>query len=210
LDLYLKSANGTGNEQLLLATPEIKAASDWSRDGRFLLYLSAAPKSGFDIWALPLNGDRKPFPIVQTKANERLAQFSPDGKWIAYESDESGRYEIYIQPFSALDGKAGGKVPVSDKGGGQVRWQRDGKAVFYIALNDRLMAVPLRFASNGQVVEPGAPVPLFITHVGGALQAFPRYQYSVSDDGRFLMLVEREDAAPSPITVLLNWAGRKK
>ena len=94
LDLYVKSASGTGNEELLLATPQVKAASSWSPDGRFLLYLSADPKTGFDIWTLPMDGDRKPFPIIQTKSNERLAQFSPDGKWIAYESDESGRYEI--------------------------------------------------------------------------------------------------------------------
>ena len=101
-------------------------------------------------------------------------------------------------------------MPVSDKGGAQVRWQPDGKGLFYIALDDRLMAVPLGFASNGQVVEPGQPIPLFVTRVGGALQPFPRYRYSVSNDRRFLMLVEREDAAPSPITVLLNWAGRKE
>jgi hypothetical protein len=158
---------------------------------------------------MPLDGDRKPFPLVQTNSNERLAQFSPDGKWIAYESDESGRYEIYVQSFSSSDARAGGKVPVSNKGGAQVRWQADGKALYYIALDDRLMAAPLGFASSGQVVEPGAPVALFLTHVRGALQSFPRYRYSVSD-GRFLMLVEREDAAPSPITVLFNWAGRSK
>ena len=209
LDLYLKSVSGMGTEELLLATPAIKAASDWSRDGRFLLYSSADPTSGFDIWTLPLNGDRKPFPIVQTKSNERLAQFSPDGQWIAYESDESGRYEIYVQPFSGSVGEAGGKVPVSDKGGAQVRWQHDGKTLFYVALDDRLMAVPLGFASNGQV-EPGAPVPLFLTHLRGALQPFPRYQYSVSADRRFLMLVDRENAAASPITVLLNWTGRNE
>ena len=110
-------------------------------------------------------------------ANSRSnAQFSPGGKWIAYESDESGRYEIYLQPFASSDGNTGGKVPVSNKGGGQVRWQHDGKALFYIALDDRLMTVPLAFASSGHTVEPGAPVPLFVTHVRGALQPFPRYQ----------------------------------
>jgi hypothetical protein len=158
-----------------------------------------------------MDGQRKPFPIVQTKANERLAQFSPDGKWIAYESDESGRYEIYVQPWSASEGKAAGKVPVSTNGGAQVRWRRDGKGLFYIAMDERLMEVPIRFGSNGQTVEPDAPVPLFATRVGGALQTFPRYQYIVSpDDQRFLMLVEQKDAAAPPITVLLNWAGRNK
>jgi len=211
LDLYLKSASGTGNDELLLETPQIKAATSWSQDGRFLLYSSADPTTGFDIWALPMNGERKPFSVIQTKSNERLAQFSPDGRWIAYESDESGRYEIYLQPWSDSRGNAGGKVPISTAGGAQVRWRHDGKALFYIALDDRLMMVPIRFASNGQAAEPGAPVPLFATRVGGAVQVFPRYRYSVSaDDRQFLMDLEREGVAASPITVLINWAGQHK
>ena len=95
---------------------------------------------------------------------------------------------------------------ISTNGGAQVRWRHDGKELFYIGPDDRLMAVPIRFVSNGQAVEPGAPAPLFATRVGGALQAFPRYLYMVSPDGqRFLMLVELEDAAAAPITVVLNW-----
>ena len=211
LDLYIKSASGTRDEELLLATPQIKAASSWSPDGRILLYLSADPKTGFDIWALSVDGDRKPFPVIQTKSNERLARFSPDGKWIAYESDESGRYEIYLRPWSGSSAHAGGKVPISTTGGAQPQWRHDGKALFYIALDNRLMTVPIRFASSGEAVEPGAPVPLFATRVGGAVQAFPREEYLVSpDDRRILMVVEREDEAASPITVLLNWAGRKE
>jgi eukaryotic-like serine/threonine-protein kinase len=210
LDLYLKSASGTRDEELLLATPDIKAASSWSPDGRVLLYLSADAKTGFDIWAMPMDGDRKPIPVIQTKSNERLAQFSPDGKWIAYESDESGRYEIYLQPWSGLSGTAGAKVPISTTGGAQVRWRHDGTALFYIALDNRLMTVPIAFASNGQP-EPGTPVPLFTTRVGGAVQVFPRHAYLVSpDDRRFLMVVERTGEAAPPITVLLNWTGRKE
>lgn len=107
LDLFSRSAGGTENDELLLATSQVKAASSWSPDGHFLLYLSADPRTGFDIWALPMDGDRRPCPIIQTKSNERLAQFSPDGKWIAYESDESGRYEIYLQQWSGACGNAG-------------------------------------------------------------------------------------------------------
>jgi len=211
LDLYLKPASGIRSEELLLASPQIKAATDWSPDGRFLMFLTADPKSGFDIWALPMTGERKPFPVVQTKANERLAQFSPDGKWIAYESDESGRYEIYVQPWSGSGGTAGGKVPISTNGGAQARWRHDGRALFYVALDERLMTVPIRYASNGQALEPGTPVPLFTTRVGGALQTFPRFQYVVSSDGqRFLMQVDTEVASLAPITVILNWSGRSK
>ena len=100
-------------------------------------------------------------------------------------------------------------MPISTTGGAQARWRRDGKELFYIALDDRLMAVPIRFATNGQTVEPGSPVPLFDTHVGGAVQVFPRHQYVVSpDDMRFLMSVERDTVA-SPITVLLNWKAKR-
>ena len=148
-----------------------------------------------------MDGDRKPFPVVQTNFDERDGQFSPDGKWIAYQSNESGRFEIYVQPFPG----PGGKLQISTNGGAQVRWRRDGKELFYIALDDRLMAVPIRLASNGQTVEPGSPIPLFATRVGGALQTIFRQQYMVSPDGqRFLMNTITEEAA-SPITVILNW-----
>ncbi|MGH9254154.1 MAG: TolB family protein, partial [Vicinamibacterales bacterium] len=161
------------------------------------------------IWTVPLDGDRNPVPIVQTPFNERLAQFSPDGRWIAYESNESGRYEIYVQAFGGPNEKIRGSVPVSANGGAQVRWRPDGKALFYLALDDRLMTVPIG-PSNGQALELGAPVLLFVARVvGGALQEFPRHQYSVTPDGqRFLMNVERGEAAPSPISVVLNWTGR--
>jgi hypothetical protein len=92
-----------------------------------------------DIWALPLEG-RKAFPVVQTQFNERLGQFSPDGKWIAYQSDKTGRFEIYVQPFPVT----GGDFPVSTNGGTQVRWNPRGRELFYVAADDRLMAVPIR------------------------------------------------------------------
>jgi eukaryotic-like serine/threonine-protein kinase len=199
-DLYQKPAVGAGNEELLLATAQDKTPTDWSPDGRFLLYRSVDPKTGYDLWALPMNGDQKPFPVVQTNFDERDAQFSPDGKWIAYQSNESGRFEIYIQPFPG----PGSKLQVSTNGGAQVRWGPDGKELFYMALDARLMAVPIQLASNPQTAEPGSPTPLFATRVGGALQGFMQ-QYDVSSDGqRFLMNTITEEAA-SPITVVLNW-----
>ena len=209
LDLYMKPVSGTATEELLLASPEIKAASDWSADGRHLLYSANDRKNQFDIWAVPLNGDRKPFPIVRTRFSERLAQFSPDGQWIAYESDESGRFEIYLQPFTTTGGSAAGRVLVSPGGGAQVRWRHDGKALYYIALDDRLMETPIRFAPNMLSAEPGAPVPLFASRIpGGALQPFPRHQYSVMPDGRFVMVAASNSVA-SPLTLLLNWTGTK-
>jgi hypothetical protein len=153
---------------------------------------------------MPMDGDRKPFPVVQTDFEERDAQFSPDGKWIAYQSNESGRFEIYVQPFPG----PGGRTQISTNGGAQVRWRPGGRELFYIALDERLMAVTIRVSSDGKAIDADAPIPLFGTHVGGAVQGIYRPQYMVSPDGqRFLMSTVSEEAA-SPITVILNWKPR--
>jgi serine/threonine protein kinase/Tol biopolymer transport system component len=215
MDLYQKKTNGGGTEELLLRTPLNKSATDWSSDGRFLLYRSSDPKTGVDIWALPmsganaspvgrsdqaLDGDRKPFAVVQTDDDERDGQFSPNGKWIAYQSNESGRFQIYAQPFPG----PGTKKLISTNGGAQVRWRRDGRELFYIGLDGRLMAVPIRFSADGKTIELAAAVPLFPTRVGDPLEE--RQQYSVSPDGqRFLMNIVSEEAAISPVTVILNY-----
>ena len=204
LDLYLKPAD-TGSEQPLLNTAQNKVANDWSPDGRFLLYTSFE-KFTMSLWALPLDGGQKPFKVVQTDFNAGWGQFSPDGKWIAYASTESGRWEIYLQRFPG----PGPKTLVSTSGGVEARWRRDGKELFYIALDDRLTTVPIRLAPDGQAVEAGTPVPLFTTRVGRALQQTdvnPRYV--VTPDGqRFLMNTDVEDANTSPITVILNWKAK--
>ena len=202
-NLYLKPTGSGETEELILESAQPKFATDWSPNGHFLLYFSAEQKTGFDIWALAVDGDRKPFPVVQTNFDERLAQFSPDGNWIAYETNESGRVEIYVQPFASLENKVGAKLPISTNGGAQVSWRHDGKELFYIALDGRLMSVPIRFASNGHALEPGVPVPLFDAHLN-ALHAFPRHEYAVSHDGqRFLINVE--EPSTTPVTVILNW-----
>jgi dipeptidyl aminopeptidase/acylaminoacyl peptidase len=200
-DLYQKAATGAAGEDLVLATPQNKGASDWSPDGRFVLYRSPDPAMGFDLWALPMDGERKPVPVVQTKFEERDGQFSSDGKQIAYQSNESGRMEIWVQSFPG----PGGKLQVSTNGGAQVRWRPDGKELFYIALDGQLMSVPIRF-TNSQTVEAEAPVALFATHIGGAVQASRPQAYVVSPDGKqFLMETIVTEAGNSPITVILNW-----
>ena len=206
-DLYEKPATGAGSEDLVLSTAHNKQATDWSQDGRVLLYRSVDSKTGYDLWALPMEGDRKPFPVVQTNFDEYSGQVSLDGQWIAYQSNESGRFEIYVQPFPG----PGGKSQISTNGGAQVRWRKDGNELFYIALDGRLMAVPIRLDAIGHVVEPGVAVPLFATRVGGAVQINFSQQYMVSPDGeRFLMNTVTDEAA-SPITVILNWtAGLRK
>jgi eukaryotic-like serine/threonine-protein kinase len=200
-DFYVKPAGG-GSEQLLLATPQVKAPSDWSLDGRFLLYRSLDPETSWDLWALPLDGDHKPFPVVRTPFEERDGQFSPDGKWIAYQSDESGQFEIHVQSFPSPDVKE----QVSTNGGAQVRWRRDGKELYYVGLDGRLMAVPIRLEPESRTIKADSPIPLFATHIGGALQGIYRQQYVVSPDGqRFLMNTVTEEPTGTPITVILNW-----
>jgi eukaryotic-like serine/threonine-protein kinase len=202
-DLYLKPATGAGTEQLILSTPQNKAPVDWSPDSRFLLYRTPSLTTGFDLWALPMIGEAKPFPVVQTSFEERDAQFSPDGKWIAYQSNESGRTEVVMQPFPG----PGGKHQISTDGGAQVRWRADGRELFYIATDGRLMAVPIRYSSDGGTVEAGAPVTLFATRAGGAAPGVNKQTYVVSPDGqRFLMSVVEETAPP--IAVILNWKGK--
>jgi Tol biopolymer transport system component len=198
-EVYEKSI-GSGEEKLLLA--EQSPLTDWSRDGRFVL-MQRRPKDSADIFAAEIGTKQEPFPVVQTEFEDRNGQFSPDGKWIAYESTESGRWEIYVQPFPG----PGAKVQVSVNGGAQARWRADGKELFFIGLDDRLMAVPIELPSHGGSAEPGPPVPLFVTHVGGAVQSYSRQQYFVSPDGqRFLMNTILRAEPVSPITVIVNWA----
>lgn len=128
-DFYEKPVSGTGTETLLFASSEFKNIFDWSADGRFILYTSQTPKAGRDLWALPLFGDRKPFLVAQTPFEETEGRFSPDGRWIAYQSNESGRTEIYVKPFPG----SGGRSQVSTDGGTNAQWGRDGRELFYRA-----------------------------------------------------------------------------
>ena len=197
---YLKSATSVGAEQTLIdfETDSGMVLTDWSADGRFLLARRPNRKTGYDVWSLAFDKSRRAVPVVQTDMDDMDAQFAPGGDWIAYQSNESGPFEIYLQPFPG----PGSKRQVSTAGGAQVRWRRDGKELFYVALDGRLMAVPIRL---GHTLEPGVPVPLFETQIGGAVRGFNPPQYMVSPDGqRFLM--NTVSAQPSsPIAVALNW-----
>jgi eukaryotic-like serine/threonine-protein kinase len=207
-DLYSKSTTAGGSEELVLATSQNKSVTDWSADGGFLLYRSVDPTTSHDLWALPLDGDKKPFPVVRTDAVEPYGQFSPDGKWIAYQSNESGRDEVYVQPFPG----PGAKVRISTNGGAQMRWRRDGKELFYIALDGRLMTVPIQPGHNSGALEPATAAPLFTTNVGPPVPPQSGYNqsYMISPDGqRFLMSIFTEQASVPPITVVLNWQPKR-
>jgi Tol biopolymer transport system component len=198
-DLYRKSSRGAGNEQLLIDMPRgDKAANDFSRDDRFLLFSNVDPMADWDIWVLPLEGDGKPSAFIDTNFDERSSQFSPDGRWVAYISNESGRYEVYVRPFPA----SGGQWQISTSGGAQPRWSPRGRELFYIAPDATLMAVPI--GTNSDAIEPGTPLPLFQTRIWNA-SPLNRTHYDVAPDGRFLINVAVDQNSLSPITLLLNW-----
>jgi Tol biopolymer transport system component len=209
IDLFEKPADSAADERLLLATELDKAATDWSRDGRFLLFTAADPKTASDLWVLPMTGpaeSRKPFPVVQTSVDEIQGQFSPDGHWIAYVSNESGRYDVFVKPFS----EASGKIPVSPAGGTSPRWSRDGRELFYVAADNQLMSVPIRPGHDSRTLIAGAPIALFPTQlaVGGNLPSAgynSGAQYVVTPQGEFLMNVTADDSVASPISIVLNW-----
>jgi Tol biopolymer transport system component len=201
--LYLKPTGGAGKEELLLKSPSGVVPSDWSRDGRFIIYIQYDANTKSDIWVLPLSGDSPPvpgkaFPFLQTEFTEWGAKLSPDGKWLAYTSDETGRNEIYMQTFPS----PGGKSQVSTSGGIRPVWSRDGKELFYSAADGKLMAVEVK---TGSKLEASAPKALFDTRlVGGA-------GFDISPDGRrFLLANSLDDTGQKPMTVVVNWTALAK
>jgi dipeptidyl aminopeptidase/acylaminoacyl peptidase len=215
--INLYQSNGAGREELLLESPLTNVPFDWSPDGRFLLYLVLDPKTGADVWVLPMDGDRKPFAFLNSSFNERGGGFSPDGRWVTYQSDESGRYEIYVRPFGGAvstgqtaPGTRGGQWQVSTSGGISPRWAPDGKELYYIAPDGKLMAAPT--VMKEATMEPGLPTPLFQTRIvyGGTSPVGVARQYDVAPDGRFLINVTTDEATASPITVVEHWSGFRK
>jgi hypothetical protein len=151
-----------------------------------------------DLWAVPLEGDRAPIAVARTPFDDRDGQFSPDGKWVAYDSDESGRPAIYVQPFP----QSGAKRLVSTAGGSQPRWRSDGQELFYVAPDGYLMAVPMGAAAGPSGI--GIAVRLFKPPFA-PFSAISRQQYVVSHDGGEFLLVASDDPRTPPITLVLNW-----
>jgi serine/threonine protein kinase len=222
MDLYQKSSSGSGAEDLLLESPQAKVPSDWSADGRFLLYMSADLQTGTDLWVLPMQGKRAsassghpepadgdtPWEFLKTRFDERQGAFSPDGRWVAYTSNESGRNEIYVRPFArpAASGEAvnaaAGQWQVSTSGGIYPRWRSDGKELYYLGPRGEMMAAPI--AATGTTLTPGAPAALFTARI---VVAGNERQYDVTREGRFLINTVLDDAS-APITLLQNWRPR--
>jgi serine/threonine-protein kinase len=196
LDIYSKVVGSSSLGEVVLALKEAINLNDWSPDGKYILYSSQSPTTARDVWAVPLEGpDRKPFPVVQTPAEERGGRFSPDGKWMGYSSNETGREEIFVRPFPG----PGPALRVSTEGGRLLFWRRDGKELYYLR-EDQLMAVPVNGAAKG-TLEIGMPQSLFKTR-GIVVQE--------TDGRRVLVLAPLGEVATPPVTVIVNWADEQK
>jgi Tol biopolymer transport system component len=195
-DIFVKDEAGGGDVEKLLSSEHAIHPIDWSRDGRFLLYMLLAGGTSWDIWALPMNPPGEPFAVVQTEFLDGRPAFSPDGDRFVYESDESGRSEIYVRRFPGPSGK----WQVSTDGGSEPQWGPDGREIFYLDGARNLVSVAVE---AGETFRAGLPEPLF------EVRLFPRIQrnrYVVSSDGeRLLMLTPLEERSLPPTTVVVNW-----
>ncbi len=198
-DIYQKPAGGNGQEELLLHAGINGFADDWSSDGKWIVYEQAGQKTATDLWLLPL-GDRKPVPYLQTQFDEMAARFSPDGRWTAYQSNESGQFQVYVQTVPP----SGAKYQISTSGGTYPRWRRDGKELFYISADRKLMAVPVKL---GATVEAGTPQPLFPAPPFAGMQLAASFYAPMGDGQRFLVNAPAggEATAAPPFTVVTNW-----
>jgi hypothetical protein len=193
--LALKNADGSGSEEEI---SELGAGVfnpwDWSRDGKHILF-----GKGNELWYLSWP-ERVVKPLLQAKWTVRNAQFSPDGRWMAYASNETGRMEIYVSSFPT----GTGKWQVSSGGGQEPRWRRDGKELFYLSPGGKMMGVAV---TTGSSFKATSPVALFQTHGRQPVSFLDVFSYDVSADGqRFLIATKMDEANAAPLSVLLNWA----
>jgi len=208
--LYRKAADQSGPEELLFQSEFAKVPTDWSRDGRFIIFQQRSPGTYFDLFALPVTGDKMPIPLLHSEFNEIEGTVSPDGRWLAYASDESGIYEVYIQPFAPASSKPlAGKRTISIGGGRDPHWRGDGRELFYVAPNRKMMAGQVR--TDGDGVVRGTQQALF--DVRFPVEGTTLSHYAVTADGqRFLIAADPETSSESPrLQVTVNWiAGLKR
>jgi Tol biopolymer transport system component len=187
---------GAGHDEEIYSGQLPVYLNDWSPDGKSLLYTEASSDTSNDLWVLPLNPGGRPQPLLKTQATEGQGKFSPNGKWLAYMSDETGRPEVYVMAFP----EGGRKYPVSNRGGGYPRWRRDGKELFYRGLDGKLMAAQVTTTAEG--LRFSSPTPLFqLVESQGAFA----YPYDISTDGQRILALAPGEATSAPLTVLTGW-----
>jgi Tol biopolymer transport system component len=206
-NLYQRLATGTGSDEALSTSALPTAPLDWSSDGKVILYTEVSPKTDNDIWILPLVGDQKPTPYLQSEFSETQARFSPDGRWVAYTSNESGNFQVYVQSFPA----SGGKWQISTNGGGQPQWRGDGKELFFLSPDRKLMVVEVNGSES--TFKAGVPKALFEARTIPTVPfyGFNASYYAASGNGqRFLISTLAGESTPTPLTVVLNWTAAIK
>jgi Tol biopolymer transport system component len=219
LGIYRKPANGASNEELLLPSENSDTQiwpTSWSRDGRFILYARGSITDQADIWVLPMAGDRRPRLFVHAPAAAYDGQFSPNARWVAYTSKESGKEEIYVVPFDAArvlnagsdspGATASGKWLISPSGGRCPRWRRDGKEIFYLSVDNQMMAVEVQERGDGIEVRPAqalfkAGIPL--------LPVVSFSPYDVTQDGK-KFVITTVSGQDTPLTLVVNWTANLK
>jgi Tol biopolymer transport system component len=193
--LYRRASDGTGDEELLKGSQTDLTLPDWSADGRSIVYTERGlATTGLDLWTLPLSSDGppgRPTIFLQTPFNEGAGVFSPNGDWIAYESDESGRYEVHMRRFPSAEDRK----PISREGGRSPQWRRDGRELYYLAPDQTLMAVAVDEATG----DVGVPQPLPVKAVGASSS------YAASGDGRRFLVKTVDAPASWEFTVVVNW-----
>jgi dipeptidyl aminopeptidase/acylaminoacyl peptidase len=193
--LFQHAADGGGQDVPVVEIDGTVVAPDWSHDGRLLLF-DGSTSASHGLWVLPLSGYRKPAVFLQTAFVEDSAAFSPDDRWVAYDSNASGRFEVYVRSFSP----GGGQFKISRNGGWGPKWRGDGKEIYFLALDGTMMAADVTL---GKEVQASVPLALFATTL---LKTQDRHTYTVTKDGkRFLLIVPEQHQAVTPITVVLNW-----
>ncbi|PYT20602.1 MAG: hypothetical protein DMG57_41570 [Acidobacteria bacterium] len=211
IEFYQKSAFGGGNEEPVMSADVERAAgtqsvnlvpTDWSPDGRYIIFSAPEAGAGFDLWLLPRKRDAKPVRFLGSTADEMHGNFSPDGKFVAYTSNESGRFEVYVETFPRSDRR----WPVSTNGGYEPRWRADGREIYYLSADQKLMAVTIGAGPSFAI-----PKVLFQTHVPAGVHANRTHYVPTLDGRRFLINTQSGELPPNPITVVLNWtAGLKR
>jgi serine/threonine protein kinase/Tol biopolymer transport system component len=211
--LYLKSSSGTGNDELVFegeATGEAIFPEAWSPDGQHVIFARNKTPGNVptDLWVLPLSGDRKAFRYVPTRFRQVQSALSPDGRWLAYTTNESGTYQIVVQPFPD---SGAGKWQITANGGTEPRWRGDGRELYYLGLDGKIMAVSIK---ADKTVEAGQPVPLFQTTLNTPVNPGLK-RYDVTADGQRFLIISLVASAPAqanpnPITAVINWTAALK
>jgi Tol biopolymer transport system component len=196
--LFVTATGGGAVEEVLTSGPNSRSLQ-WTRDGQYVLYANHDQRTQADLWALPLDGGRPPIPVVQTPFAEPNGQVSPDGKWLAYQSNESGRPEVYVQRFPP----AGGKISVSSRGGTRPKWRGDGRELYFLS-GDELMATPITITPDG--IQPQAAVPLLSFTM--PTQWDVTYPYEVTRDGQEFFVLEASAEQDVPLVVISGWQAR--